>query len=298
MLHTSARRALLLLAGVLLLPGCASVAEVTGTASQDEVMQLRTDVARLQESVRRLQSAGDPAAAAVRAREQFAQTDQQLAALARRLDGLTSAVAGLGTRVDELSARVEHQGRQARGATPPPARPAPSTSPSPGASAPGTPTPGPPPPGPPVGGRPATGPPGAQDLYQHAYLDYSKGSYAVAITGFREFLRRHPEHPLASNAQYWIAESYMGLARGHANAGQQDRAVQTIETAVQEFKKVVANYPRGEKAPAALYKEALALLELRQPAVAQARLQYLVDNFPQAEEAPLARERLAVLKDR
>lgn len=289
---TPARRALPLLAGALLLAGCTSVAEVTGTASQDEVMQLRTELARLQTSVQRLQAAGDPgAAAAARAREQSAQTDQQLSALARRLDTLVSSVAALGTRIDELNVRVENQARQARGATPPPARPVPSTAPPPGSPGPGATGPG-------AASRPATGPPAAQDLYQAAYLDYSKGSHALAIAGFREFLRRYPEHPLASNAQYWIGESHMGLARGHANAGQQDRAVQSIETAVQEFKKVVANYPRGEKAPAALYKEALALLELRQPAVAQARLQYLVDNFPQAEETPLARERLAALKDR
>lgn len=284
-----ARRAVLLLAGVLCLPGCASVAEVTGTASQDEVLQLRTEVARLQSSVQRLQAAGDPAAAAAaRTREHSAQTDQQISALARRLDTLTASVAALGTRIDELNVRVENQARQARAATPPPARPAPSTAPPPGGPA----------PAPGWASRPATGPQAAQDLYQAAYLDYSKGSYALAIAGFREFLRRYPEHSLASSAQYWIGESHMGLARGHANAGQQDRAVQAIETAVQEFKKVVANYPRGEKAPAALYKEALALLELRQPAVAQARLQYLVDNFPQAEEAPLARERLAALRDR
>jgi TolA-binding protein len=47
--------------------------------------------------------------------------------------------------------------------------------------------------------------------------------------------------------------------------------------------------------PTALYKEALALVELKQMKVAQARLQYLVDNFPQSEEAPLARERLKSL---
>ena len=58
----------------------------------------------------------------------------------------------------------------------------------------------------------------------------------------------------------------------------------------------VANYPRGDRAPTALYKEALTLVELKQPALAQSRLQYLVDNFPQAEEIPLARERLAALK--
>jgi len=65
-----------------------------------------------------------------------------------------------------------------------------------------------------------------------------------------------------------------------------------------EFRKVLANYPRSDKAPAALYKEALSLLELKDPTTAQARLQYLVDNFPQAEETPLARERLTALKER
>jgi TolA-binding protein len=71
-----------------------------------------------------------------------------------------------------------------------------------------------------------------------------------------------------------------------------------MEQAVQEFRKVVANYPRSDKAPSALYKEALVLIELKQPAVAQARLQYLVDNFPQAAETMLAREKLAALKER
>ena len=59
---------------------------------------------------------------------------------------------------------------------------------------------------------------------------------------------------------------------------------------------MIANYPRSDKAPTSLYKEALALIELKQPVLAQARLQYLIDNFPQAEEAPLAKERLATLK--
>jgi TolA-binding protein len=65
---------------------------------------------------------------------------------------------------------------------------------------------------------------------------------------------------------------------------------------VQEFRKVLANYPRSEKAPSALYKEALALIELKQPAVAQQRLEYLVANFPQAEENTARRERLNPLK--
>jgi outer membrane protein assembly factor BamD (BamD/ComL family) len=38
-------------------------------------------------------------------------------------------------------------------------------------------------------------------------------------------------------------------------------------------------------------------VELKQTALAQARLQYLVEHFPQSEEAPLAKERLAGLKE-
>jgi tol-pal system protein YbgF len=151
---------------------------------------------------------------------------------------------------------------------------------------------------PPVGQRPTTNALQPQDIYQAAYIDFSKGSYALAMAGFREFLRRFPEHALAGNAQYWIGESHFSLARGHVNAGAGDKAVQELEQAVQEFRKVLANYPRGEKAPTALYKEALALLELKQPALAQQRLEYLVANFPQAEETPLARERLVAIKAR
>ena len=101
---------------------------------------------------------------------------------------------------------------------------------------------------------------------------------------------------LAGNAQYWIGEGYVSQARAAANAGQTERMGQELESSVQEFRKVLANYPRSEKAPSALYKEALALIDLKQPAVAQQRLEYLVANFPQAEETPLARERLTTLK--
>ncbi|MBM4442694.1 MAG: outer membrane protein assembly factor BamD, partial [Candidatus Rokubacteria bacterium] len=143
---------------------------------------------------------------------------------------------------------------------------------------------------------PTTGALQPQDIYQASYLDFSKGSYALAIAGFREFLRRFPEHELAGNAQYWIGEAHYSMARGHANAGQADRATQALEQAVTEFRRVVANYPRGEKVPAALFKEALALIDLKQPALAVARLQYLIDNFPHAEETPLARDRLSTLR--
>ncbi|MBI1847326.1 MAG: outer membrane protein assembly factor BamD [Candidatus Rokubacteria bacterium] len=302
---TAARRALVaLLAAVLLLGGCAGVAEVTGTATRDELTELRGDVAGVQTSVRQLKNQIDGlnVQTEARRREQLTESERQAASLAQRVDALARSITALNARIDEVTARLESvrsvarppgPGPSAPGATPPrTAQPAAPASPGAGAPPSAAPTAAPP------ATRPTTGSLSPQDIYQAAYIDFSNGSYALAIAGFREFIRRFPENELAGNAQYWIGESSYSIARGHTNAGQAERAVQALGQAVQEFRKVVANYPRGDKVPTALYKEALALLELKQPQIALQRLQYLVENFPQAEETPLARERLASLKER
>jgi tol-pal system protein YbgF len=348
-MRAAARGAPALLAAAVLFGGCAGVAEVTGTATQEDVLQLRSDLTALQTSVRQMRSqAGAPGSQAdARLVDRTTELERQTAALTRRLDGLATTLTTLTGRVDEVGAKVDSLNRPApAGARPapspappatatpsgtaappttavpstppsasprptPPAPPVmpspagPTASPVPGAApapGPATAVPAAPPPSvasiPPPGARPSTGALQPQDVYQAAYIDFSKGSYPLAINGFREFLRRYPEHLLASNAQYWIGEAHLAMARGHADARQADDAARALQQAVQEFRKVLANYPRGDKAPAALYKEALVLIELKQPDLAQSRLQYLIDNFPQAEETPLARERLTALKDR
>ena len=149
---------------------------------------------------------------------------------------------------------------------------------------------------PPSPAGPAASAATAEETYQAAYLDFSRGRYPLAITGFREFLRRFPDSPLADSAQYGIGESYYSLANSATAEGQSDKAKAALEQAVQEFRKVFVIYPRGAKVPTALYKEALALTDLKQTGLARTRLQYLLDHFPQSEEAPLAKERLASLK--
>lgn len=308
----TARRPLRLLAVALLLGGCSTAAEVTGTATQGDLVQIRAEVAALQANARQLKAQAEALGPQVdsRLRDQAGDLERQASALGGRLDGLATTVTGLSSRVDELTTRLETLGRQL-GATPPrppssSIMPAPGAQPTPGAVTPapsGTPpqTAMPAPPATPMAPpppRPTTGALQPEDIYQAAYIDFSKGAYQLAMTNFREFIRRFPDHRLAGNAQYWIGEAHFSLARGFTDSGQADRAQEELGKAIQEFRKVVANYPRGEKTPAALYKEALALIELKQPQVAQARLQYLVDNFPQAEETPLARERLTALKER
>ena len=295
------RRLALLLGVVLSLAGCAGVQEATGVATQQDLLQIRQDVAAAQQTATRAKADADAVSAQLKNRA-GGESDKKVAALSRQVDSLSETLTTLTGRVDELSTRLDTLTRQLRTgqapATSGSAAPrSPSAAPS-GSAAPASPGTAAPGPVAAVPQRPSAASLQPQDIYQAAYIDFSKGSYSLAIAGFREFLRRYPDHELAGSAQYWIGEAYLSLARGFSDSGQGDKSTESLEQAVQEFKKVLANYPRADKVPTALYKEALALIDLKQPAQAQARLQYLVDNFPRSEETNLARERLATLKNR
>ena len=270
---------LLLLAAVAPLAG--GCADSTGEALQQDVAQLRQDLNALTLSVHR--GRGDTEAVLSqldrRTREGSAESSRQMGALSTRVDTLSTELTRVSARLDELSRRIEALSRELASR---PAPAPPSGGPAPAApAAPGAPR--------------SSGGPTPQQAYQAAYLDFSKGNYPLAVAGFREFVRRYPDAALADQAQYWVGESLFSQARASLAAGQTDKATRELEQAVQEFRRVSLNYPRGDKVPTALYKEALALLELKQTRLAQTRLQYLLDNFPQSEEAPLARERLANL---
>jgi tol-pal system protein YbgF len=311
--------------------GCASV---TDDATQQDVAQLRRDVNALKLSTNLGRGQADAVAQVERrSREQSADTNRQLTAMSTRLEAIAAELNRVSARLDDLSRRVESAGRQSSvnrpptsggsavipppisaPAIPPAAAPPPSVRVMPPAPAPSTPAApaippssgSPPsatapvaPPGPratpPASSRAAAGAT-AEESYQAAYLDFSRGRYELAMSGFRDFLRRYPDSPLADSAQYGIGESYYSVATAATSQGQTDKATRALEQAVQEFRKVIVIYPRGSKVPSALYKEALSLAELKQTALARARLQYLVDHFPQSEEAPLAKERLAALQ--
>jgi len=258
--------------------GCAGAGE---EAMQQDLAQMRKDLDALNLAAHRSRSESETVLGQLerRTREQSGENARQLSAMNARIDSLTAEMNRLSARLDDLSQRLDSQSRPP--GAPTGARPTPSPAPAPL----------------PSGGARAPGDGTAEESYKAAYLDATKGNYALAIAEFREFVRRYPDAAQADAAQYWIGESYFSMGRAAASAGQADKAREALEQSVQEFRKVFVNYPRGRQVPTALYKEALALIELKQVQVAKARLQYLVDNFPQSEEAPLARERLKNLGD-
>ena len=133
-----------------------------------------------------------------------------------------------------------------------------------------------------AGGDSASAPARPDDpkrLYDAAYLDVVRGSYQLAIAGFREFLKLYPTHPLADNARYWIGECFY--------------AQKQFLAALDEFRATVADYPGQDKEPAARYKSGLCLAELGKKDEARREWQELVKRYPKSPEARLAGVRLA-----
>jgi TolA-binding protein len=272
---------------IALFVGCAPEA---APLFHEDFDRLRADVLRVEQEVQGSRSAllTEIQATDRRTTQTLTEVQRSVARLNTRLDEMGREAGQLQGRVDELRRRIDTLALQFEAVGSP-------TGTGAGASAPPAPAPAP---GATAQQRPA--PPGTQasDLYQTAYIDFTRGHYNLAVAAFREYVRLYPNTPLAESAQYWIGESHFSLARAHQAKGESDRSVQELERAVQEFRKVVIAYPRGDKVPAALYKEALALAELGQLPLAEARLQFLLDQYPSREEAAQARDELARIRKR
>jgi tol-pal system protein YbgF len=119
------------------------------------------------------------------------------------------------------------------------------------------------------------------DLYRRSLEALRGGRHVEAAAGFRDFLKQHPRHDFADNAQYWLAECYYD---------QKDYPM-----AVREFRRVVEKYPQGNKVADALLKVGFAHLALGSTDVGRQTLEQVVRSYPRHEAAGLANAKLGEL---
>lgn len=115
-------------------------------------------------------------------------------------------------------------------------------------------------------------------LFDIATRDLTEGRYPLALKGYRDFLQRYPDTELADNAQYGVGECFFAQAAFDSAAG--------------EYAKVSQRWPKGDRAPASLYKLALSQERLGRTADSRKTFEDLVQRFPTSSEAGLARDRL------
>ena len=109
---------------------------------------------------------------------------------------------------------------------------------------------------------------GPQEEYDYATRLLFAREYAGAETALSDFLVKHPDHSLAGNAYYWLAET-------HYVRNDFAKAATLFLDAYQKF-------PQGNKAPDSLLKLALSLGQVGETQAACAALGELAGNFPDA----------------
>lgn len=129
-----------------------------------------------------------------------------------------------------------------------------------------------------AGGTASPGGDAGSIAYGRAFDALKQGSYPAAIGGFTGFLRDHPRHELADNAQYWLGQAHY-VTRDYPNA-------------ITAFNRVVAQWPDSSKAADALLKVGYSQIELKRPAEARRTLEDVRTRYPGTDSARAATERL------
>lgn len=121
-----------------------------------------------------------------------------------------------------------------------------------------------------------------QAAYDTAFKSLRGGDYVTASRGFRDFLIKYPDSPLAPNAYYWLGESYY--------------VTMNYPVAIEAFQRLVKQYPQSDKVSDGLLKVGYCQIELKQQDAAIATLKQVTTKYPGTKAAGLAQERLRRLQ--
>jgi TolA-binding protein len=119
-----------------------------------------------------------------------------------------------------------------------------------------------------------------EQVFQTAMGDYAAGQFALAITGFEQFLKEFATSERADDAQQAIGDAEVAQMR--------------FEQAIAAYNRVIQNYPKGDQLPWAYYKRALVQRRLGRTDEARASLEAAIKTAPGAESnvAVLAKQQL------
>lgn len=123
--------------------------------------------------------------------------------------------------------------------------------------------------------------PTPDQLYQASLRELRRGSLGTARAGFQEFLRTYPTHVEAPQVLYYVGETFV---------------VQAPDSAEAYYRQVLSRFPQADVAPTALYKLGLLAERRGDRTGARALFERVIREYPQSDEADLARDKIANLR--
>lgn len=121
-----------------------------------------------------------------------------------------------------------------------------------------------------------------QQAYTDAFNLLKSERYEDAAVAFRQFIAAYPAGRYAGNAQYWLGETHY--------------ATRKFDLAMQEFQRLVSNYPNSTKLPGALLKIGYVHDKLGNKAEAERVLSDLRERYQDSAAAKLALKKLQEIR--
>lgn len=121
----------------------------------------------------------------------------------------------------------------------------------------------------------------AEQLYQVAREQHNRGSLSTAQRAYEDFLEQFPNHALAPDARWFLADVL----------SQQDRPEDALET----LQEIPTLFPTAARVPDVLYRIAVLQQEAGDEGEARATLERLIATYPDASITFLARQMLEEL---
>ncbi|TVP44323.1 MAG: outer membrane protein assembly factor BamD [Gemmatimonadales bacterium] len=113
------------------------------------------------------------------------------------------------------------------------------------------------------------------DLYSEALTAHGRSSLAAARLGFQEIVDRYPNHQLAPDARYYLADILTRQGE--------------LDDALRGFMQVAELYPTAPRVPEALYRAGLIHRDRGDSDQARALFTRIVNTWPESEVADMAR---------
>ena len=119
---------------------------------------------------------------------------------------------------------------------------------------------------------------GAEEMFNTALTQHSRGSLGTARRAFQDFLRAYPNDALVPDAHYYLADILV----------QEER----LDEAVQAVLEIPQLFPTAGKVPDIWYRVGATYIELERLDDARVYLQRVVNSYPGTDAAATAQERL------
>jgi len=263
-----------------------AVSNTTAAAANKDMIQLQTQVQALQDQMARMQQSFDERMGVMKnlveqTTDNINRLNQSLDALNKNLqtqstdqgsktDQVSAQVQSLHDAVDELKARMAKVSKQLddvqaaqQNLQAQPASVQPGSAPQGGVQ------------------QPQAQAPPPDVLYNNGLRDYNAAKYDLAVQEFADYLKFYSNTDLVGNAQFYLAD--IEYRQGN------------FQKAIQDYDKVIEQYPEGNKAAAAQLKKGYALLNTGQKDAGTRELRALIARYPRSLEAQQAKDRLRQL---